>query len=568
MEVGVASGIESVIPDRFIPLDQLESLELGKSYWLKVEILELEDEKHILSVGNAYMRDVRIYTHEKKLIKVGNSVSVDPNTTYYLFYSFYDFKDANLFSVSILTYEDWVVGNQKDTTFEIVFLSILGFILLVVMVFAFGKDNLVYRNYGYYIGTMFLFFAYQYGFLGATITFFNKISPSWVWISSAFISHGYLLFSRSFLDLRKNDSVTFKLTKFFEYYILGVILVESVSLLLNSNASDQIWFRAFVIGFQFILMAVYLYRIVLMRTLLSNIFLIGSLVLLISSLGAQVASVFGITNETNIFVQSGLLLDVFILMIGLFIRTTLMQRAKDEMQANLIEQLKINERLQQEYTEELEAKVTERTLDLDSRNRENETLLKEVHHRVKNNLQMINSLLNMQQRRLKSPQAKEALSLTKGRVKSIGLIHEHLYQFEDFSSIKLNTYVEELVNMIIKTSYKGSKLQTHLDITEKSAHIETAMPIGIILNELIINSLKYGIEGETPELKVAIWEENEILFLRVSDTGSGVKSGNSEKGFGQTIILTLLEGCNGGMETKTDETGYHVIIKIKDYTFT
>ena len=95
------------------------------------------------------------------------------------------------------------------------------------------------------------------------------------------------------------------------------------------------------------------------------------------------------------------------------------------------------------------------------------------------------------------------------------------------------------------------------------------MPIGIILNELITNSLKYGIEGTSdPVLRVTIWEEEQVLYLRVSDTGSGMKNENSESGFGHTIIRTLLEGCDGEMDIKSDKSGFHVTIKVKEYIFT
>lgn len=94
------------------------------------------------------------------------------------------------------------------------------------------------------------------------------------------------------------------------------------------------------------------------------------------------------------------------------------------------------------------------------------------------------------------------------------------------------------------------------------------MNSAIILNELVTNSLKYGVdEVKEPELQVAIWEEADVLHMRVSDKGPGIKSENTESGFGLTIIRTLLEGCKGAIKTKTDESGFHVFIKIKEYIF-
>lgn len=565
VELSISSGIESVLPDRFIPIGHLKELEAEKSYWVKVQPNIEFSGKYILRGGNSYMQNIRFYNQDMKLLKTGNSIMINKSATYYLFYPFYDYKDTGFFSVTLLEQIDRIKSTRKREVVQLIFFSIVGFVLLITIVFFFGRDNLVYRNYAYYLCGIFVFFSYQYGYLGAISPVVNQLNPIWVWISSAFLSHGYLLFSRSFLDMKEKDIAGYNFSKYCEYFIFGVVLAEVISVLFESDAMHQIWFRAIVIVLQIGFMVGYLYRIARMRTLLSNLVLLGSLVLLLSSLTGQFSSAFGSTNETNLFIQAGLILDVFILSVGIAVRVDLIQKSRQEVQSALINQLKINEKLQQEYTKELETKVKERTLDLNKRNTENETLLREVHHRVKNNLQMITSLLNMQQRRLQSAPAKEALTLTKSRVKSIGLIHEHLYQFDDFSSIRLDTYVEALVNMLVR---KDPNFKADIDVPNRQADIETAMPIGLILNELITNSLKYGLDTSGAlHLRIAIWEENNTLLICVSDKGQGFDSKKVRTGFGHTIIQTLLESCEGVMDTESDTTGFHVTISIKDYTF-
>lgn len=203
------------------------------------------------------------------------------------------------------------------------------------------------------------------------------------------------------------------------------------------------------------------------------------------------------------------------------------------------------------------------------RNEEYEILLKEVHHRVKNNLQMITSLLNMQQRRLESNSAKDALSLTKNRVKSIGLIHEHLYKNEDFSQIDLYEYVWELTYMIVNSSItnrKYPKPKIEFDILKRKADIETAMSIGIILNELITNSIKYAFsKNKDPALHVSIHEKSGELEIRVTDNGKGIDENRNDSGFGHTIINTLVQNLNGTVHNTITEEGYEIFIVLKEY---
>ena len=128
-----------------------------------------------------------------------------------------------------------------------------------------------------------------------------------------------------------------------------------------------------------------------------------------------------------------------------------------------------------EQKEQLEEKVRARTAELEEeklriedKNRENELLLSEVHHRVKNNLQMISSMLSMQERRTDNKIVQNVLTLTKNRVNSIGLIHEHLYKYQYLSGINLQEYIDELIEILLKTLHQGMPVVTNY----KSASFE------------------------------------------------------------------------------------------------
>ena len=138
----------------------------------------------------------------------------------------------------------------------------------------------------------------------------------------------------------------------------------------------------------------------------------------------------------------------------------------------------------------LNHRVSSQNTSLQAMNRDKEVLLKEVHHRVKNNLQMISSLMGMQKRRITDERTRLVFSYTQSRLKSIGLVHEHLYKKDTLSTIHLKPYVEDLVEAILESFQSGPQSIVALDISEAEVGLDTAIPVGLILNELITNAVQ------------------------------------------------------------------------------
>ncbi|MEQ6165686.1 histidine kinase dimerization/phosphoacceptor domain -containing protein [Ekhidna sp. MALMAid0563] len=568
IEIKIASGGSEKISENWTQLKDIDEVSLGTSYWVCVEIGPL-DQAYTLQAGNWYMQNVHFYDEQQSLIHVGNAVEIHPSSVdqkLFLYYSFHDEKDPDFFSITLLRTNDFLTKKYSKNLFQSVFNAILLFVLLVCCFFIFSSAQNIYINYILYISSILTFFSYQYGLLGSLLPFVKNIPPTWMWILSASISFTYVLFSRSFLDMKRTDPFNYKVSTFGLFFIGMIVLTESVSRFFAYDILHQIWYKAIILTIEFGLMIVFVYRIATMKTIISNIFLIGAFILVLSSLTGQIASTFKVAYETNLFVQIGLLIDVFILSIGIAVRVALIQKEKQKAQLELIEQLKVNEKLQRDYLKKLEDEVMQRTADLNHRNKENETLLKEVHHRVKNNLQMITSLLNMQQRRLKEESAKKALKLTKNRVKSISLIHEHLYKHDDFSKIDLEEYVEELAFILIDSLYRGSKkIATSLQIQSLKVDIDIAIPIGIILNELVTNSIKYAFQSNPdPTLEIKLNAVDDELVLDVIDNGEGIKSSSNGQGFGNTIIKALLENHEGTLKYPEVKTGFCARVKLKN----
>ncbi|MCP4660842.1 MAG: PAS domain S-box protein [bacterium] len=184
--------------------------------------------------------------------------------------------------------------------------------------------------------------------------------------------------------------------------------------------------------------------------------------------------------------------------------------------------------------------------------KEKEVLLREVHHRVKNNMQVVISLLRLQSRTIRSEPAREALANSQNRIKAMALIHETLYQSENLSGITLRSYVHRLVrNLSSAHGPRGRSAQLVVDVGDAALDIDTAVPVGLIINELVSNSLKHAFPDRKPgEIRVAVHPaaEDEIE-LAVSDDGVGLPEEidpRSAATLGLRLVARLAEDQLGG----------------------
>ncbi|MEM7551491.1 MAG: tetratricopeptide repeat protein [Bacteroidota bacterium] len=173
---------------------------------------------------------------------------------------------------------------------------------------------------------------------------------------------------------------------------------------------------------------------------------------------------------------------------------------------------------------------------------EKEILLKEIHHRVKNNLQIISSLLSLQSRYIENEKAKEAVDEGQNRVKSMALIHQKLYQNDNLSGVNALDYIQNLTSTL-KASYKVSEdeVEINYNIEPLNIDVDTIIPIGLILNELISNVFKHAFpEGHGGELNIALCKSFEKLELIVQDDGIGsTKDIKTSDSFGMRMIKSL-----------------------------
>ena len=201
------------------------------------------------------------------------------------------------------------------------------------------------------------------------------------------------------------------------------------------------------------------------------------------------------------------------------------------------------------------------------RNERIETLLKELHHRVKNNMQVISGLLSLQSNRLEEGVARESLEASRTRIEAMALIHKGLYQEKDAASVQINDYLVSL-NESLANSFGFHKevIETIVDMQDNIMDIDRAVPVGLIVNELVSNSFKYAFHNTSlPKVIVVLKQTNNKNFvLRVSDNGIG-KPEEEIKGkgsFGLKLVRILAGQLNADIKIENQE-GNHFTLQTK-----
>ncbi len=184
--------------------------------------------------------------------------------------------------------------------------------------------------------------------------------------------------------------------------------------------------------------------------------------------------------------------------------------------------------------------------------KEKEVLLKEIYHRVKNNLQVISSLLNLQVETTTDLLAQSVLIESVTRIKSMALIHEMLYQSGNLAKIEMTDYVKSLFNYLYETYQISPNKVTHsLDIDRISLSLEKAIPCGLIINELFSNVFKHAFPGDKKgEIKLAFKQKEGKYVLVVSDNGVGIPTGfdmQNTASLGMQLIRNLTKQLGGNV---------------------
>ncbi len=202
--------------------------------------------------------------------------------------------------------------------------------------------------------------------------------------------------------------------------------------------------------------------------------------------------------------------------------------------------------------------------------KEKEVLLQEIHHRVKNNMQIISSLLSLQANHTGSEEATEVLKESRGRVKSMAMIHEKLYHSHNLSLLNMAEYLDNLVKDILRSYSRAEGITATVDVEEIYLNIDTALPMGLLVNELVSNSIKHAFPKGNGNINVKLESSGDEYILTVSDNGIGLPKNVDPfeaSSLGLQLVISLSIQLEGDLNVhRNDETSYVLVFKELEYS--
>jgi PAS domain S-box-containing protein len=238
-----------------------------------------------------------------------------------------------------------------------------------------------------------------------------------------------------------------------------------------------------------------------------------------------------------------------------------------ELQFYFASQLDVTDRKDSEHRvradkERFEQAVKDRTAQLQSALEAQKTLLHEVDHRVKNNLQMISSLIVMQSRTIPDPAIRESLRSMLERVEALSTVHRRLYQSDDVTRFDVADFVRDLVSDVLAASGR-SDIAMNLDLEPVEIKAERAAPVALMVNELVTNALKHAFNGSgANRLDVSVKPDGDIVRIEVHDNGAGINGATGDASFGMKLINALSRQLQATVEWSNSDPGTRVAINL------
>lgn len=197
---------------------------------------------------------------------------------------------------------------------------------------------------------------------------------------------------------------------------------------------------------------------------------------------------------------------------------------------------------------------------LEKANHQKEVLLREIHHRVKNNLNIIASILGLEKFESDTKEVHKLISQNKLRIESIAMVHEILYNNAELENINFKTYIQKLTDHIIATESTKKDIDIDIDIVALELDIESMIQFGIVVNELITNSIKHAFSNKKGKISITLQKHENFYKLIYSDDGIGMR--NTKKGFGQNLIDMSVQQLDAQLSiVNKDGLSYEITFK-------
>lgn len=201
---------------------------------------------------------------------------------------------------------------------------------------------------------------------------------------------------------------------------------------------------------------------------------------------------------------------------------------------------------------------------IEKQHHEKELLLREIHHRVKNNLQVVSSILSLQSYKIADKNVSLAMKESRARVEAMSMIHRELYRDEQLTHISIHTYLQKLLDHVSKSyGFDETNLATDVEVQVEEVDVETAIPLGLIVNEVLSNSFKHAFSDEPkPHITLKLQRENDNLLLTIKDNGKGLTETPSSNSFGMELVQSLTKQLKGSFTTDHSAgTAYSFILR-------
>ncbi len=579
------------LPDTAFKAYRYEDLPEGTSYfWIKVEFENLEDDLAPMILGTSKFDSITAYYKNelgfwekqyagRELLNSNRKHTFDANNYIYFEINGHSrawvylkiknsFKITYQYSPLPITVFHFDYFQEYENAQKAFTYFFLGAILLMTLYNLILFLQLRTRIYLYYVLNnlgIFLFVLSQRG--GLTRAFFDNMqNHEYILLvlgNLAFVF--YVLFCKEILQFSKLRPKWNR--------VLNIILISYPFLLVF------VWVDPMIAASIGGVIAISVYTWILVATfqaasrgqteakffLFGNLFYyFGIIISILQSSNIFPTEILGLSAINYVEIGTIIQLTLFSLTLGYRINIMQEEIAKKELeQKNMLEKEEHKRiKLIEEKNIELEKKVLERTMDIASKNKqlrsaiqEKEILLKEIHHRVKNNLQLTSSLLNLQSKQVKDENTKMALKEGQARIKSMSLVHQKLYQSESLSEIPFEEYLEQLTaNIKHSSNFDGKEIEIKIH-ADKTLAIDQAIPLGIICNELITNSFKYAFEGkENGLIEINFVTDDENAEFTYKDNGVGLKDKDPERtnSLGLNLVQMLSRQLHGELQIESN----------------
>ncbi|WP_320036119.1 7TM diverse intracellular signaling domain-containing protein [Halarcobacter sp.] len=559
--------IETIKNKEFKRIDNSKPKSFGYSpnftVWIKLTLINTSDEiqKRILEYESSLTTHINFYYDGKVLHEGLFQISPDRNTLEPVFiinlkekeYKTYYLQLSSKITTLIVNYKLYDLKSFFEK--EVYRQNILVFFFTAMFILA--AYNLVI----YFIVKSSSYLFYVFYILGISLHQFFYTGYSTLFIQDPVLVESIIkgaslivaipifffsLFTISFTNTKENHPTLYKYLRVYLYlYPLIIFLIVYLQ--------EQGWIRNIFSALLLLLVLLLTLYSVLKRNRQSYFLLLGWIIFFCSMISMYLASagVYNIYNDIPYMVELFLVLEGLIFSIALADRIKILELEKNKVQLSLI-------KYQENETIRLKSMVDEKTEKLQSALQDKEFLLKELNHRVKNNMQTIISLIRLQKDSIKDPKMSEMLISIQNRLNAMSEVHQLLYSsHEDLSFISPTEYFISIVNGIKETTY-SEDIIVNYDI-KSYLKTEEVLYCGLIINELVTNCIKHAFTLDEGEIFIKFHEEKDKKILEVIDNGIGFPK-NAKESFGMDLMRSLVELYLKGNIEIINNNGTHITI--------